>query len=168
MATESLNDLFYDTLRDVYWAEKHLVKALPKLAGKTTNPDLIDALKRHHAETEEHVDRLERVFASIDKAARGKKCEAMVGLSAEADHAVEETDKNAVRDAGIIAAAQAVEHYEIARYGTLAAWAELLGLDEAAKLLNETLEEEKAADERLTELSETINPDAEIDQRKAA
>jgi ferritin-like metal-binding protein YciE len=168
MPAETLNDLFYDTLRDVYWAEKHLVKSLPKLARKTSNPSLAEALESHRVETEGHVERLEQVFAAIDKAPRGKKCEAMVGLSAEADHVVEETEKGPLRDAGIIAAAQAVEHYEIARYGALAAWADLLGLAKPSKLFKETLEEEKAADDLLTGLSDSINPDAEVDERKAA
>lgn len=168
MSAESLNDLFYDTLRDVYWAEKHLVKALPKLARKASSAELAQALETHRAETEGHVDRLEKIFAMIEKAPRAKKCEAMVGLSAEADHVLEETEKNAVRDAGIIGAAQAVEHYEISRYGTLAAWAELLGLDEAKNLLGQTLEEEKAADELLTNLSDGVNPEAETEHRKAA
>ena len=168
MPAETLADLFHDTLRDVYWAEKHLVKALPKLARKTSNPTLTKALEDHRSETESQVDRLEQVFAAIDKAPRGKKCEAMVGLSAEADHVVEETEKGPLRDSGIIAAAQAVEHYEIARYTTLIAWAELLGLAAAVRLLNQTLEEEKAADETLAGLSENINPDAEIEEREAA
>jgi ferritin-like metal-binding protein YciE len=168
MATETLNDLFYDTLRDMYWAEKHLLKALPKLAKKASNPDLIQALENHLEETETHVQRLERVFEIIDKPARAKKCEAMVGLSAEADHVLEETEKGMVRDAGIIGAAQAVEHYEIARYGTLAAWAEILELIDAKNLLGQTLEEEEAADELLTEVSEGVNPSAEAEGNREA
>lgn len=169
MAAQSLHDLFYDTLRDVYWAEKHLLKALPKLAKKTSSPALAEALEHHRDETETHVERLEQVFAAIDKAPRGKKCEAMVGLSAEADHVVEETEKGPVRDAAIIGAAQAVEHYEVARYGTLAAWAKLLGLGDAKNLLGQTLDEEKAADETLTGLADGINPEADIeDDRRAA
>lgn len=163
MATESLHDLFYDTLRDVYWAEKHLVKALPKLAKKASSAELAEALLNHRDETETHVERLEQVFAIIDKAPRAKKCEAMVGLSAEADHVIEEAEEGPVRDAGIIGAAQAVEHYEIARYGTLAAWAEILGLDKAKALLGATLDEEEAADELLTKVSESVNPEAELD-----
>ena len=154
MAADALLDLFHDTLRDIYWAEKHLLKALPKLAKNAANPELGQALEDHRRETEGQVERLERVFAIIDKAARGKKCEAMVGLSAEADEVLEEVDDDMVRDAGIIGAAQAVEHYEIARYGTLKAWAKLLGEDEAADLLDQTLEEEKAADKKLTGIAE--------------
>lgn len=170
MAMETLNDLFYDTLRDMYWAEKHLLKALPKLAKKADNPQLAEALEQHREETEVHVERLEEIFEIIGKAARGKKCEAMVGLSAEADHLIEEGEKGVVRDAGIIGAAQAVEHYEIARYGTLAAWADVLGITGAKRLLGETLEEEIAADDLLTQLSDTINEDAdsENDERRAA
>ncbi len=167
MPTSTLSDLFYDTLRDVYWAEKHLVKALPKMAKKANNEELAQALTDHQEETEGHVSRLEQIFEMIDKAARAKKCEAMVGLSAEGDHVLKEVDDEAVRDVGIIGAAQAVEHYEIARYGTLAAWAKLLGHQDAAELLVATLEEEKAADEKLSALSDSINSEAEI-ERKAA
>jgi ferritin-like metal-binding protein YciE len=167
MASDALLDLFHDTLRDIYWAEKHLLKALPKLAKNAASPELGQALEDHRRETEGQVERLERVFAIIDKAARGKKCEAMVGLSAEADEVLEDVDDDMVRDAGIIGAAQAVEHYEIARYGTLKAWAKLLGEDEAVKLLDQTLEEEKAADKKLTMLSDSINLEAEESQEAA-
>ena len=167
MATSTLSDLFYDTLRDVYWAEKHLLKALPKLAKNASSEDLAQAFTDHKEETEGHVERLEQVFKILDKTARAKKCEAMVGLSAEADHVLEEVDDETVRDVGIIAAAQAVEHYEMARYGALTAWAKLLGHDDAAELLAATLEEEKVADELLTSLSETINLQAEA-AREAA
>ena len=168
MPMNSISDLFYDTLRDVYWAEKHLLKALPKMIKKTSNSDLAAALEDHRLETEGQVDRLEKVFVIIDKAARAKTCEAMVGLSAEADHVLEEADDATVRDVGIIAAAQAVEHYEIARYGTLVAWATCLGHDEAAELLAETLEEEKTADESLSALAESINREAEAGEQAEA
>ena len=169
MATETLNDLFYDTLRDVYWAEKHLVKALPKLAKKASSPELVEALENHRDQTQGHIGRLEQVFEMIDRPARAKKCEAMVGLSAEADHVIEEGEKGPVRDAGIIGAAQAVEHYEIARYGTLAAWAKILGLPKVKNLLGQTLDEEEAADALLTTVSDSVNPSAEAEeQRKAA
>ena len=167
MALTTLSDLFYDTLRDIYWAEKHLLKALPKMAKKASHAELATALENHRAETEGQVKRLERVFDIIGKTARGKTCEAMVGLSAEADHVLKEAEDEAVRDVGMIGAAQAVEHYEIARYGALAAWAKLLGHNDAARLLAETLEEEKAADEVLNRLAESINPEAEA-ERKAA
>ena len=168
MAT-NLEDLFYDTLRDVYWAEKHLLKALRKMAKNATSPELVEAFENHRAETEVHVERLDQVFAIIGKAARAKTCEAMVGLSAEGDHVMEEAEEGPVRDVGLIGAAQAVEHYEIARYGTLAAWARLLGLEDAAALLDATLEEEKAADELLSGIAEGVNPQAEAaDEEEAA
>ena len=164
MSVSTLMDLFHETLRDVYWAEKHLLKALPKMAKKAESEELADAFESHRAETEGHVARLEQIFEMIDKAARAKKCEAMVGLSAEADHVMQEVEERSVRDVGLIGAAQAVEHYEIARYGTLAAWAKLLGLNDAVKLLVKTLEEEKAADEKLSTLSDSLNPEAEMDK----
>ncbi len=164
MALNTLDDLFYETLRDMYWAEKHLLKALPKMARKADNPKLAEAFEQHRDETEVHVERLEEIFSMLDRPARGKKCEAIVGLSGEADELFEEGEKGTVRDAGIIGAAQAVEHYEIARYGTLAAWAEVLGLTAAKRLLGETLEEEIAADELLTNLSDAVNEAAEADE----
>jgi ferritin-like metal-binding protein YciE len=168
MADENpLFELFHDTLRDIYWAEKHLLKALPKLAKNAANEDLAQAFEDHRAETEGQVERLEHIFGMIDKKPRGKKCEAMAGLSEEADHVIDEVEDDMARDAGIIGAAQAVEHYEIARYGTLAAWARLLGEDEAARLLEETLEEEKAADKKLTMLSQAINREAESSRAAA-
>lgn len=169
MPVTNLSDLFHDTLRDVYWAEKHLVKTLPKIAKAASTAELAEAILKHHAETETHVERLEKVFRILDKTARGKKCEAMVGLSAEGDHVIEEVEDDLVRDVGIIGAAQAVEHYEIARYGTLAAWAKQLGLPDAVKLLVQTLEEEKVADETLSQLADEINTEAERDEQiKAA
>jgi ferritin-like metal-binding protein YciE len=168
MPVTNLSDLFYDTLRDIYWAEKHLVKALPKMAKAASNEELSEAILKHQAETEIHVERLDEVFGILGKAARAKKCEAMVGLSAEGDHVLEEVEDDAVRDVGIIGAAQAVEHYEIARYGTLAAWAKQLGLDDAADLLAQTLDEEKAADETLSDLADTINAEAEAEETEAA
>jgi ferritin-like metal-binding protein YciE len=164
MPVSSLTDLFHDTLRDVYWAEKHLVKALPKMAKAASNSELASAILNHQAETETHVERLERIFEIIEKTARAKKCEAMVGLSAEGEHVLEEVEDEQVRDVGIIGAAQAVEHYEIARYGTLAAWAKHLGLNEASKLLVATLEEEKATDERLSQLADQISKEAEASE----
>lgn len=168
MPVTTLSDLFYDTLRDIYWAEKHLLKALPKMAKKASSPELAEALETHRAETEVHVERLDQVFGIIAKAARAKKCEAMVGLSAEGDHVLEEVEDETVRDVGIIGAAQAVEHYEIARYGTLAAWAKRLGHEDVAELLAETLEEEKAADEILSGIAESINAEAEAEEKETA
>lgn len=166
MPLNTLDDLFYDTLRDMYWAEKHLLKALSKMGRKAENPKLAEAFEQHREETEVHVQRLEEIFSMLDRPARGKKCEAMVGLSSEADELFEEGDKGSVRDVGIIGAAQAVEHYEIARYGTLAAWAEVLGLTAAKRLLGQTLEEEIAADDLLTNLSDTINERAKTDEEE--
>ena len=162
MPVSNLADLFYDALRDVYWAEKHLIKALPKMAKAVSNPKLAEAILNHRAETETQVKRLDKIFEIIGRAARGKKCEAMVGLSAEGDHVMEEVEEGTVRDVGIVGTAQAVEHYEIARYGTLAAWAKQLQLDDVAELLLATLEEEKAADRLLSELADAINGEAEI------
>jgi ferritin-like metal-binding protein YciE len=158
MSLTSLDDLFHDTLRDVFYAEKKLVKTLPKLARKVSNQELSQALTNHLAETEKQVSRLERVFETIGKPARGKTCEAMDGLVEEGSGVIEDAEDKAVLDVGILAAAQAVEHYEIARYGALIAWAKVLGLTEAVELLVETLEEEEAADKLLNEISERINP----------
>jgi ferritin-like metal-binding protein YciE len=168
MPVSSLSDLFYDTLRDVYWAEKHLVKVLPKMANAAATPELAQAIKKHYAETQTHVERLDQVFENIGKAARAKKCEAMVGLSAEGDHVLEEVHDEFVRDVGIIGAAQAVEHYEIARYGTLAAWAKQLGHEDVADLLGQTLGEEKAADETLSDIAATINAETESEETETA
>src|SRR5437773_2667830 len=161
MPMRSLADLVHETLSDVYYAEKKLTKTLPKMAKKASSEDLSSAITDHLHETEGHVERLEQIFGMIDKTARAKKCPAMDGLIAEADETVAEAEDDATRDAAIIASAQTVEHYEIARYGTLATWAELLGYAEAKDLLGQTLNEEKAADEKLTGLAEDINIDAE-------
>jgi ferritin-like metal-binding protein YciE len=158
MAMDSLEALFEDTLRDMYYAEKKLTKILPKMAKKATTEELSEAFTSHAAETEGQVERLEKVFKLLDKTARAKKCEALEGLSAEGDHVMEEAEDDGVMDAGLIASAQAVEHYEIARYGTLIAWANQLDMTDAADLLSESLEEEKAADEKLGGLAESVNP----------
>jgi ferritin-like metal-binding protein YciE len=150
---EKLHELFVDGLKDIYWAEKALTKALPKMIKNATSSELIDALSSHLKETEGQVARLEEVFASIEEKATAKKCVAMEGLIKEGTEIMEETEKGAMRDAGIIAAGQKVEHYEIATYGTLRAFAELLGHEEAVTLLQETLDEEKAADEKLSEVT---------------
>ena len=161
MAISNLADLFHETLRDVYWAEKHLLKALPKMAKAAATPALSKAFLAHRDETTGHVERIEQVFEIIEKSARAKTCDAMVGLSEEANEIVEEAEEGPVRDAGIIAAAQAVEHYEMARYGALAAWAKQLGYDDAVDLLTATLSEEKAADEKLSKLASEINQNAD-------
>jgi ferritin-like metal-binding protein YciE len=152
-APEGLHEFFVDGLKDIYWAEKALTKAIPKMIKNATSPDLIQALTNHLEETEGQVTRLEDVFESVDEKAEAKKCDAMEGLIKEAEGIMTETDKGTMRDAGIIAAGQKVEHYEIATYGTLAAYAGILGLDEAKSLLAESLAEEKAADEKLTEIT---------------
>ncbi|HEX8514745.1 MAG TPA: ferritin-like domain-containing protein [Bacteroidia bacterium] len=156
-----LMKLFEDELKDIYWAEKALTKAIPKMVKNATNEDLVAALENHLEETEGQIEKLEQVFESIGKKAQAKKCEAMAGLVKEAEEIMKESDKGAMRDAGIIAAGQKVEHYEIASYGTLRTFAKTLGLEEAAELLEEILEEEKAADAKLTEVAEaTINMQA--------
>jgi len=153
MQSSQLMKLFEDELKDIYWAEKALVKGIPKMIKKATSQELITALTNHLAETEEQVSRAERVFEVIGKKAQAKKCEAMEGLLKEAESIMEDCEPGAMRDAGIISAGQKIEHYEIATYGTLRQFAETLGLDEAVELLEMTLEEEKAADEMLTEVA---------------
>jgi len=159
-AAQGLRDLFEDELKDIYWAEKELTKAIPKMIKNATSDELVEVLTAHLEETKKQVTRLEEVFSSIGKKAEAKKCEAMAGLTKEAEEIMEATEKGVVRDAGIILAGQKVEHYEIATYGTLASFARILGEDEAASLLEETLDEEKAADEKLSEISDAINVDA--------
>jgi ferritin-like metal-binding protein YciE len=169
MKHSQLMKLFEDELKDIYWAEKALTKAIPKMIKNATSTELLDALKSHLAETTEQVSRLEQVFVSIDKKAVAKKCEAMDGLVREAGEIMESCEKGAMRDAGIISAAQKVEHYEIATYGTLHQFATTLGLTEATSLLAETLAEEKAADAKLTEVAvDTINIAAAELEDKAA
>jgi len=169
-AAEGLQELFVDSLKDIYWAEKALVKALPKMAKNATTQGLIDGINNHTTETEEQIARLEQVFALIGKKAVAKKCEAMDGLLKEGQDIMESTEPGPVRDAGIIAASQKIEHYEIATYGTLCAFAKTLGYNEAADILHITLEEEKQADITLTEAAyNTINFDAaEADENEVA
>jgi len=153
-----LMKFFEDSLKDIYWAEKALTKALPKMAKKATSPELVEAIENHLSETEAQVKKVEEVFAIIGKKPQAKKCEAMDGLIKEAEEIMKETDQGAMRDAGIIAAGQKVEHYEIATYGTLATFAKTLGINDAADILNEILEEEKNADSTLTDIAvSTIN-----------
>ncbi|MEI9918393.1 MAG: ferritin-like domain-containing protein [Bacteroidota bacterium] len=151
-----LHKLFEDELKDIYWAEKALTKAIPKMIKKATSEELIEALENHLEETEGHVQRCEKAFELMGKPAQAKKCEAMDGLITEAGDIMDETDEGVQRDAGIISAAQKVEHYEIATYGTLRTFARTLGLDEVADLLEETLNEEKTADEKLTSIAESV------------
>lgn len=151
---KNLKDLFLHTLKDVYYAEKQLHKTLPKLAKKSTDKTLQKGFKEHQKETETHIDRLEEVFALCNIKPSGEKCPAIDGIIKEGEDVMSEIDDAKTRDAAIIAAAQAAEHYEIARYGALIAWADRLGMDEAKNILRDTLAEEKDADAKLTRLAE--------------
>ena len=151
-----LHELFLDELADLYSAEQQLTKALPKMAKAAQSDEMREALEQHLEETEEHLSRLEQVAESLDETLKKKTCKAMKGLVEEADEIVKEQKDSSALDAGIIAACQKVEHYEIASYGTVCAWAEQMGHDEALKLLRQTEEEESAADEKLTEIAENI------------
>jgi ferritin-like metal-binding protein YciE len=158
----NLEQLFEETLRDIYYAEKAILKNLPKMAKKASSEDLAAAFDMHIDETEGHVERLEQIFEMIGKAPRGKRCPAMDGLAEEAAEIMQEAKDEIVRDAGMLAAAQSVEHYEISRYGTLAAWAEKLGMKDAVKLLETTLQEEKDTDLKLSKLAMSeINVEAD-------
>ena len=159
---KTLDDLFVHTLRDIYYAEKRIVKALPDMIQKATDEELRDGLSDHLEETHEHVTRLEQVFAMHGAEAKTVNCPAIDGILKEAEELSAEIADRSVLDAAIIAAAQAVEHYEITRYGTLVAWANQLGRPDCAAILEETLEEERSADEALTDLAESsINAIAE-------
>ncbi len=149
-----LDDLFLDTLKDVYYAEKQILRALPKMAKAAHSDKLRAAFEKHHGETEGQVDRLEQIFELMDKPVRGKTCEAIQGILDEGKEIMEEYKGSEALDAGMVAAAQAVEHYEISRYGTLKQWANQLGMREAVRLLDQTLQEEKKTDETLTSLAE--------------
>jgi ferritin-like metal-binding protein YciE len=153
---DSLEDLLQHELKDIYDAEKQLTKALPKLAKKASNEQLKEALEAHLEETEQHIERLEQAFDHMGMPARGKKCEGMQHLIAEGNEMIAECDDDDARDAVMIAAAQKAEHYEIASYGTLRTWANVLGKNEVAALMEETLEEEKAADQKLTGIAESF------------
>lgn len=158
-----LEKFFHDSLKDIYWAEKHLTKALPKMQKAATTEELQAAIEEHLAQTEEHVTRLEQVFEILGKKPQAKKCEAMEGLLKEGETVIEETeDGSMTRDVGIIVSAQKVEHYEIAAYGSLVTLAKTMGQDEVAEILEQTLEEEKQTDQNLTEIAENdINWEAE-------
>jgi ferritin-like metal-binding protein YciE len=158
---ESLNDLLQDELKDIYDAEKQLTKALPKLAKKAASEELRQAFEEHLQQTEQHIERLEQVFEQLELPARGKTCEGMKGLLREGQEMMQDAEDDATRDALMIASAQKVEHYEIASYGSARTWANLLGKTEVASLLEETLEEEKETDQRLTSIAESmVNPEA--------
>ncbi|MGO1164836.1 YciE/YciF ferroxidase family protein [Brucella sp. C7-11G] len=155
MAKEkTLEDLFHDTLKDIYYAERKILKALPKMKRAAQSEDLKAAFEKHREETEGHVERLVQVFEIMGKAARGKTCDAIEGIIAEGEEIMEEFKNTAALDAGLISSAQAVEHYEITRYGTLKRWAKELGLSDAAKLLDQTLQEESKTDSDLTKLAD--------------
>ncbi|HLH92212.1 MAG TPA: DUF892 family protein [Xanthobacteraceae bacterium] len=159
---KTLSDLFHDTLKDIYFAEKKILTALPKMAKASQTDELKEAFEKHEAQTEEHVKRLDQVFEAIGHKPQGKTCQAIMGIIEEGQEVMKEYKGKAALDAGLLAAAQAVEHYEISRYGTLKTWAEELGFDEAADLLGETLAEEKETDETLTKIAESqVNKFAE-------
>lgn len=166
VAESALNELFIDELKDIYWAEKHLAKALPKMAKAATSDELREAITKHLSETENHITRLENAFDSIGEKAVAKKCLAMEGLLGEGDEIIADTEKGSItRDAGIISAAQKIEHYEIASYGTLRTLAMTLGYNEAADLMEATLNEEKTCDELLTQIAEGgINQNAKSEK----
>ena len=155
MASKKLDDLFLDTLKDIYFAEKKILTALPKMAKAAQSEDLKAAFEKHEGETEGHVARLEKVFKALGQTAKGKTCDAIVGIIEEGKEVMEEYKDMPALDAGLLAAAQAVEHYEISRYGTLKTWAEELGHDDVAKLLDATLAEERKTNDTLTKLAES-------------
>ncbi|HTJ56674.1 MAG TPA: ferritin-like domain-containing protein [Devosiaceae bacterium] len=154
---KKLEDLFIDTLRDMYYAEKQILKTLPKMAKAAEDPQLKAGFEEHRVQTEGHVERLEQIFEMLGQPARGKTCEAILGIIEEGKEIMDEFKGSHALDAGLISSAQAVEHYEMARYGTLKAWATLLGRQDAAQLLDETYKEESATDKKLSELA--INTD---------
>ena len=153
MSEKDLNTLFVDTLKDIYYAEKQIFKFLPKMAKAANSDQLRAAFEKHHDETEGQIERLEKIFELVDTPARGKKCDAIEGILDEGKEIMDEYEDTPALDAGLLAAAQAVEHYEISRYGTLKAWAEKLGLKDAVKLLDQTLSEEKKTDETLSKIA---------------
>ena len=158
---KTLDDLFHETLKDIYYAEKKILTALPKMAKAAQSEELQAAFEKHEGETEDQVQRLERIFAMIDQPAKGKTCDAINGIIDESKEVMKEFRDSAALDAGLLASAQAVEHYEISRYGTLKTWAEELGLNDAVSLLDETLQEEKNTDEALTALAvSAVNQEA--------
>jgi len=153
MPIKSMDELFVATLKDIYYAEKQILKALPGMVKKAKEPELKKALESHRKETEGQVERLDQVFKMLDEPARGKKCDAIEGIIAEAKEHMEDIENDQVLDAGMISSAQAVEHYEICRYGTLIEWAKDLGHNDAIKLLQQTLDEEKNADKLLSRIA---------------
>ena len=161
MADKDLNELFVDTLKDIYYAEKQIYKSLPKMAKAANSDQLRAAFEKHHDETEGQIERLEKIFELLGKPARGKKCDAIEGILDEGKEIMDEYKNTPALDAGLVAAAQAVEHYEISRYGTLKTWARQLDIKDAVKLLDQTLAEEKKTDETLTKLAmSAVNAEA--------
>ncbi len=158
---KDLNDLFHDQLKDIYFAEKQILKALPKMAKAAQSSELSAAFKKHYGETEGQVDRLEQIFKLIDKPAKAKTCDAILGILDEGKEIMDEYKGTEALDAGLLAAAQAVEHYEMARYGTMKAWATRLGMHEVVRLVDETLQQERKTDKDLTALAEgAVNSEA--------
>jgi len=161
---KKLDELFHDTLKDIYFAEKKILTALPKMAKAAQNKDLKAAFEKHKGQTVKQIERLEKVFALIDEKAQGKKCHAILGILEEGDEIAKEYKGSPALDSGLLAAAQAVEHYEISRYGTLCTWAEELGLNDAKNLLGQTLDEEEDTDEALSDLAErVVNQEAQAE-----
>ncbi len=156
MADKTLKDLFHETLKDIYFAEKQIYRALPKLAKGAESEELKQAFLHHREETEGQIERLEQVFEALEKPARGKTCEAIKGLMEEGNEVLEDFEDSPALDAGLVACGQAVEHYEMARYGALITWANQLGMKDAAKLLDQNLQEEKKADALLTRLATSM------------
>jgi ferritin-like metal-binding protein YciE len=166
-AEKNLENLFHDTLKDIYYAEKKILKALPKMAKGAQSEKLSAAFEKHREETEGQIERLEQIFEIIGKRAQGKTCPAIDGIIEEGEEILEEYKDTSALDAGLVAAAQAVEHYEITRYGTLKRWAQLLGMKDAVKLLDQNLQEESKTDESLTKLADAQANDKAL-QKKAA
>ena len=160
MSVKTINELLLDELKDLYSAEKQITKALPKMAKAAASQDLKSAFENHLEETQGLVDRLDKIFETLGKSPRGKTCHGMQGLLEEGSEMISESEKGPVRDAGLISAAQRVEHYEMAGYGSVREFASILGQNEIASLLEETLEEEKAADEKLSGIAKKVNPQA--------
>lgn len=167
MVSKTLDDLFLDTLKDIYYAERKILKALPKMARGATSPELKAAFEKHRDETQGQIERLQQIFELLGKRAVGKTCAAIEGILEEGEDILEEYKGSPALDAGLISSAQAVEHYEMTRYGTLHRWAQDLGMSEAAKLLAETLAEEKSTDKALTGLADT-SANAKAKAKKAA
>ncbi|PZM16460.1 ferritin-like domain-containing protein [Rhizobium tubonense] len=168
MADKTLDDLFLDTLKDIYFAERQVLRLLPKMARAAQAPELKAAFEKHQEETQGHIERLQRVFEILDKPVRGKTCEAIQGIIAEGDEIMDEFKGSPALDAGLISSAQAVEHYEITRYATLKTWATQLGITDAVALLDATLREESATDEALTKLATaSVNVKSAVEKRLA-